>query len=616
VKKELLPQGADLFEGGVRYRVWSPENARLSVEVKAAESGEERVAPLALDAAGYHHGIDPAGRSGDLYKFRVEGKGAFPDPASRWQPQGVHGPSMVIDPAAYGWRDGGWKRPSFRDLSIYELHAGAFTREGTFLAAIDKLEHLRELGVNAVELMPIADFPGERNWGYDGVALYAPARAYGHPDDLRALVDAAHQAGLAVILDVVYNHLGPDGNYLGAYSSHYFDNDKKTPWGDSFNFHSGPVRALFVCNPVYWMEEFHIDGFRLDATHAIRDDSPRHILEEIVEAIHDHGGFAIAEDARNEARLILSPKENGYGFDGVWSDDFHHAVRVLHTGEAESYFEDFDGTRRQLIETLRYGWLFRGQYSAHQKANRGTECRHIAPRKFVHCISNHDQVGNRAFGDRLSQSVTPEEYRAASALLCLTPYTPMFFMGQEWAASAPFQFFTDHNEKLGALVTKGRRNEFKEFSAFQDKEILALIPDPQAEKTFLDSKLDWTELRKFEKREVFDLYRAFLRLRNTHAVFRPESRETWRLEELSFGAGALRFHAPEGDWLVLFDPDGGGGGALCEEWICKLPGGRKWRRVLSSNESRFGGALAESFEPETQRVDFKKPEVLVLDSPQ
>jgi len=616
VRNELLPQGADLCESGVRYRVWSPESAAVSVEIQPAESPEKRVVPLALDAAGYHHGIDPLGRAGDRYKFRMGGE-AFPDPASRWQPEGVHGPSMVIDPGDYGWHDAAWKRPRFRDLSIYELHIGAFTPEGTFLAAIDKLGHLRGLGITAIELMPIADFPGERNWGYDGVSLYAPARAYGHPDDLRALVDAAHGADLAVVLDVVYNHFGPDGNFLGAYSAHYFNHGRKTPWGDSFNFdgnESGPVRAFFVSNPIYWMEEFHIDGFRLDATHAIGDESPRHILEEIAGAIHDHGGFSIAEDARNEARLILSPKENGWGFDGVWADDFHHAIRVLYTRESDSYFEDFDGSQHQVIETLRNGWLYRGQYSPHRKGKRGTECRHLSPQKFVHCISNHDQVGNRAFGDRLNHSIPAEAYRAASALLCLTPYTPMFFMGQEWAASTPFQFFTDHNEELGALVTKGRRGEFKEFSAFLDEARLAQIPDPQSPKTFQDSKLNWAEMKSFEKREIFDLYRAFLHLRNGHAAFRPESRETWRVEELSLGAGAIRFQAPGIDWLILFDLLGGHRGALNEEWICKLHGGRAWRRVLSSNESRFGGTLAESFDDAAQHVAFEKPEVLVLDS--
>jgi maltooligosyltrehalose trehalohydrolase len=360
------------------------------------------------------------------------------------------------------------------------------------------------------------------------------------------------------------------------------------------------------------MEEFHIDGFRLDATHAISDESPRHILEEIATDIHEHGGFSIAEDARNEARLLLSPRENGFGFDAVWADDFHHTMRVLFTGESESYFKDFDGSQHQVIETLRNGWLYRGQYSQHRKAKRGTECRHVAPQKFVHCISNHDQVGNRAFGDRLSPPA--EAYRAASALLCLTPYTPMFFMGQEWAASTPFQFFTDHNEELGALVTKGRRAEFKEFSAFHDKARLAEIPDPQSPRTFQDSKLNWAELKQLEKRGIFDLYRAFLHLRNSHACFRPESRETWRVEELAIGGGAIRFQAPGMDWLVLFDLEGGHGGSLADDWICKLPGGRPWQRVLSSNESRFGGTLVESFDPEAQRVSFNKPELLVLNS--
>ncbi len=609
---ELLPQGAELRAGGVRYRVWAPESERVEVEISRNHS-LRRTLFLTRNAAGYHEGIDGEGAAGDLYKFRVDGSGPFPDPASRWQPEGVHGPSAVVDPSSFEWRHRGWSRPPFRDLVIYELHIGTFTAEGTFLAAIDRLRYLRELGVNAIEIMPVADFPGARNWGYDGVALYAPSRAYGHPDDLRALVDVAHGQGIAVILDVVYNHFGPDGNYLGAYTKLFFNHHHPTPWGDGFNFdgeHCGPVRSFFLSNALYWMDEFHIDGFRFDATHAIADNSPRHILEEIVGAVHARGGYAIAEDAGNDARLLISPSENGCGFDGVWADDFHHNIRVAGTGERESYLSDFTGTPEELVDTLQHGWHYRGQYSKSKRGKRGSECRHIAPRHFVHCISNHDQTGNRAFGERLNHLVDPELYRAASALLCLTPYTPMLFMGQEWAAGTPFQFFTDHNDELGKLVTEGRRKEFKEFAAFRDPEKRAAIPDPQSAQTFANSKLDWREIKG--DAPVLQLYRACLALRRDHPAFRPQSRDTWQIEQLEIGVSALRLKDSASEWLILFDLKGDHNGSLASAWVARTPHGLGWKAILSTEEQRFGGSDARLLDAETSTVSFRAPGLVVL----
>ena len=345
--------------------------------------------------------------------------------------------------------------------------------------------------------MPIGDFPGRWNWGYDGVLIYAPSRAYGTPDDMRALVDTAHQYGIAVILDVVYNHFGPDGNYLGCFSKSFFTDKHHTPWGAAFNLDGddcAPTREFFIRNPIYWMEEFHIDGFRLDATHEIPDNSSRHIFTEITEAIHARGGYAIAEDCRNEAQMITDESAGGYGFDAVWADDFHHVIRVALTGIRESYYEDFAGTLEELIEVLQHGWLYRGRHSRALKAKRGTECRHLRPSSFIFCLSNHDQTGNRAFGERLHQVVSAEVYRALSMLLCLSPYTPMLFMGQEWATTSPFLYFCDHNEQLGPLITEGRRREFSGFSGYKDHESLERIPDPQAKETFQQSKLRWEEL--------------------------------------------------------------------------------------------------------------------------
>lgn len=615
MKKEPLPQGADFGEGGVRFRIWAPGHKSVAVRFLDEEGETLREVGLSKDKAGYHTVIDAEAEVGTLYKYVVDGGVALPDPASRWQPQGVHGPSMVIDPAAFEWPENKFKRPEVRDLVIYELHVGTFTEEGTFLAAVDRLEELVELGVSAIELMPVADFPGERNWGYDGVMLYAPSHSYGHPDDLRTLVNAAHQAGLAVILDVVYNHFGPDGNYLEAYSPHYFSSKHQTPWGRANNFdgkNSGPVRDFFFANPAYWMVEFHIDGFRFDATHAIMDKSADHILEAMTAVVHAHGGFAVAEDSLNEANLVTPANSGGIGFDGVWADDFHHVVRVSQNGENEGYYGDFAGTNTELAEVLAHGWLYRGQVRRTSKKRRGTECGHLPPERFIHCISNHDQVGNRAFGERFSDEVSPAGYRAASMLLCLTPYTPMLFMGQEWAAATPFLYFTDHHEELGKLVTEGRRREFSAFEAFQDPTRRDQIPDPQNEDTFHESKLDWSERERPAHRDVLSLYTDCLALRAKHEVFRPRDRDSWQTCELKGGVVAVRYHDPKGDWLLLADLEGTKSAKLSENQIGELPKKSQWHLILASNESRFGGTTPLEGKHDVEEVEFPEPEVILL----
>ena len=610
-----LPQGSEIDSAGVRYRVWAPVCRGIEVEIQSAEGGILRRVPLPRSGAGIFAALDEAGRAGDLYKFHVDGRASYPDPASRWQPQGVHGPSMVIDPAAYLWHDQAWRCPGFRDLVIYELHVGAFTPEGTFRAAIERLPYLRDLGINALEIMPVADFAGERGWGYDGVCLYAPARIYGHPDDFRALVDAAHAVGIAVILDVVYNHFGPAGNYLFAYIGDYLDESKKTPWGGAIRYGSPvfqPLRAFVAANPGYWMREFHIDGFRLDATHAILDESPRHILQELTAAIHAQGGFALAEDSRNDSCVLLPEDSGGLGFDGVWADDFHHTVRVAQTGENESYLGDFTGSARELVDALRHGWLYRGQTSPAKGRRRGTECRHLSIEKFIHCISNHDQIGNRAFGDRLNQVISREAYLACSALLCLTPYSPLLFMGQEWAASTPFLFFTDHDPELGALITKGRREEFKAFKAFARPDVLQSIPDPQQRVTFEASKLQWDEPASATNAPVLELYRACLALRNTEPAFRPRSRDAFQVEALHLEAAAVRLKGPEGDWLILCDLTGGHEGSLQDDLICRPQPAHAWKTVLSTSEKRFGGPGKPAVDLEHHCAAFTAPEVVVL----
>ncbi len=617
MNRKMAPQGAELCDVGVHYRIWAPKAERVDVLIVDADSRPIREVPLSKDPDGYFQGLDDGGRSGDLYKYRLNGTESYPDPASRYQPYGVHGPSMVIAPHTYHWNDNNWRRPNFRDLVIYELHVGTFTPEGTYRSTIDKLKHVRDLGATAIELMPLADFAGERNWGYDGVSLYAPAHTYGHPDDLRALVDAAHGMGLAVILDVVYNHFGPDGNYLACYIGDYLDESEKTPWGGAIRYgfpEFQPLKAFVSANPAYWMREFHIDGFRLDATHAIIDHSPRHILKELTATIHAHGGFAIAEDPRNEASLLLPEENGGYGFDGVWADDLHHVVRVANTHESEAYLADFQGTLTELVDTLRYGWLYRGQVSRVQGKKRGTDPSHIPPQGFIHCISNHDQTGNRAFGERLRHTISREAYLASSALICLTPYTPMLFMGKEWSASAPFLFFTDHTEELGKLITEGRREEFKDFEAFQNPETRARIPDPQSDQTFESSKLDWEELSLQRKQQTLALYRECLALRNSEPAFRPTSRESWEVTSLGDGVGAIRLRSEGAEWLVLFDITGGHEASLKDEPICSPTPRGAWSVVLSTNEQRFGGNGESAVDLQNMKARFAAPALVVMRS--
>jgi len=603
--------GAILTEHGVTYRGWFPNDDSIEVLVWDP-AGEFRILRSKQIADGYHEAVDEQGRAGDQYLFRRGGGLAFPDPASYAITQ-IHGRSVVADQRAYHWKDDGWQRPPFRDLVIYEIHVGTFTEEGTFRAVIDRLPYMRELGVNAIQLMPIADFPGHRNWGYDGVLLYSPARAYGSIDDLKALVDAAHGARITVILDVVYNHLGPDGNYLPACSDEFFSKTHETPWGKGFNFdgaHSGPVREFFKANLIYWMEEFHIDGFRLDATHAIEDNSEYHVLAEMSAEVKKRGGYMVAEDERNEVLMLMGPEHGGCGFDAVWADDFHHNVRVSQTGDRNAYFEDFSGSADEFVDIMLHGWLYRGQQSVHTSKNRGTECVFLEPSKFLHCISNHDQVGNRAFGERLSAYVSDDSYRALSVLICLTPYTPMLFMGQEWAASTPFQFFTDHNDELGPLVTEGRRKEFASFPEFSDQEALKRVPDPQDPGTFENSKLKWSEFKEGPHGQVLSLYQECLKLRNQHGLFRPGSRDGWMVSRIG-NAVVIRFQNVDESFLLLISLWEPCSGHLSEENSAIVPTVHPWRMVLSSNESRFGGDGA-GFDEAQQSFDFKTPEVVVL----
>jgi maltooligosyltrehalose trehalohydrolase len=605
-------QGAEIMAGGVSFRTWADKKKQVSLAILADDGSILRELPLYEESDGYRSVLDSASGAGTLYKYRLDGD-LFPDLASRFQPKGVHGPSQVVDGRSFAWTDSDWTPQKLQEFVIYELHVGTFTFDGKYASIIERFDHLKKTGINAIELMPIADFAGDRNWGYDCVSIYAPSRVYGTPDELRILVDAAHQAGLAILLDVVYNHLGPDGNYMGVYSDQYFNPAHHTPWGAAFNLdgpESRPVRSFFAENPIYWVKEFHVDGFRLDATHAIPDESPKHLIQEIAETVQALGAFVICEDPRNERKLVLSREQGGYGCDAVWADDFHHVVRVQLTKENEGYMGYFKGTMKELVKTLRKGWLFTGELQK-DGIRRGTKPSDIEPEHFVHCISNHDQVGNRAFGDRLNQLVSPASYRAASALLLAGPYTPMLFMGQEWASSSPFLYFTDHHDELGKGVTEGRRKEFSEFSDFRDPEKRDRIPDPQDLRTFADSKLNWAEVEQPSHREILALYRDFLRFRRNE--LRERRRRRWRIAQVSNTAIALRYRRGRaGDMLILVQLLANDSRIELESTLLQPKAGRTWRTGLSSNEQIYGGDRPAYFDPEKKQFVLAEPELIVF----
>ena len=510
--------GALIVEGGVRFRVHAPLARRVIVNVHDGPvRGGHAMEP---DADGLWDLVLPGAGAGDLYDLRVDDGVALPDPASRFQPEGVHGPSEVIDPARFGWTDAAWHGPSRPELVIYELHVGAFTDQGTFAGVQERLADLRDLGITAIELMPLADFAGNRNWGYDGVALYAPSRAYGRPDDLRALVDRAHALGLSVILDVVYNHLGPEGAYLPQVNPQYLV-PESTPWGSAVNL-DGPgsvmVRRFIADNAAHWVREYHLDGLRLDATHALIGRSPDEFMREFSRTARQAAHWPImlhAEDHRNLAEIVAHERPATWGFDAVWADDFHHVVRRMVAGDSYGYYEDFEGTTAELERTIRQGWLFTGEPSKHLKTARGSDPSAVPMCRFVVCVQNHDQIGNRALGERLHHQVDAATWRAVSTLVLMVPMTPLLFMGQEWAASTPFQYFTDLEPALGRLVTEGRRHEFQAFPEFSFPASRERIPDPQSPETFQDSRLRWSERDQPPHAAVLALYRELLRLRRS-----------------------------------------------------------------------------------------------------
>jgi maltooligosyltrehalose trehalohydrolase len=523
-----LPVGAELQpDGGVHFRVWCPHHHDAAVVVERACGGPPFDVRLESESDGYVGAFVDDVRAGDRYRFRVGGE-LLADPASRFQPEGPFGPSEIVDPHAFAWTDSAWTGCALEDAVIYEMHCGTFTPEGTWRAAMQHLPELVALGVTVLEVMPVSEFPGEFGWGYDGVFPYAPTRLYGRPDDFRALVDHAHQLGLAVVLDVVYNHLGPDGCVFKRYASEYFTKKYKNEWGEALNF-DGPgseaVREYFVSNAGYWIEEYHLDGLRLDATQSIHDASDDHVIRAIARKVRETGRgrttLLISENEPQDVRMVRPLAQGGYGLDALWNDDFHHSAIVAVTGRSEAYYTDHRGTPQELISAAKYGYLFQGQRYAWQKQPRGTRTRGLAPAVFVNCIENHDQVANSGDGARLHRKTTPGRFRALSTLFILMPGTPMLFQGQEICSSRPFLYFADHKHELAMAVQKGRAEFVGQFPSLASAQMQAALAAPHSRETFERCKLDWTE--RETNAPTWRLHEDLLRLRRTDVAFRRQA---------------------------------------------------------------------------------------------
>ncbi len=601
---ELRFGARPLGDGSSVFRVWAPRAESLAVKVLGDEARTFALEPVGggvfeTRAAGVAAGAD--------YVYVVNGE-ERPDPVSRSQPQGVHGPSRVVAPEEFEWTDAGWRGLTLRDYVVYELHTGTFTPEGTFEAVIPKLAHLKSLGVTAVELMPVAEFPGGRNWGYDGAHLYAPQSTYGGPEGLKRLIDACHREGLAFVLDVVYNHLGPEGNYAGEFMPLYSESHK-SPWGAGLNFDgegSEGVRRFFVENALYWLTEYHVDALRLDAVHAIVDTSGRHFLRQLAEEFHAQAALLgraahlIAESDLNDTRVLRAGAEGGYGIDSQWSDDFHHSLHAILTKADRGYFADF-GKVEDLAKAIQEGFVYRGQHSKFRGKGHGTPSGERPGEQFVVCIQNHDQIANGYWGDRLSRLVKPAQQRlAAAVMLAGAPNVPMLFMGEEWSERAPFLYFTSHTDpELGRAVRQGRMEEYDSFVRVEGEteSTLGGFADPQSEKTFTRSKLDWDSLTKSPHAETLRFYRDILALRREHAPLSncDKTRTRVRFDEARRWLSVERGDE-SGARAVLLCNFSNGGLSL------PLPEGA-WRLALWTNDARYGGDSATKQPPERVGVD-------------
>jgi len=597
--KRRLPVGAEMAPaGGVHFRVWAPRCQRvqlvLEADKKSRSGTSTNAVELMRESNGYFSGHVPPAKAGDRYRFRLDSKSDLrPDPASRFQPEGPHGPSQVIDPSSFHWSDTNWPGVRREGQVIYKMHIGTFSREGTWPAAARELKELAGLGITVLEVMPVAEFPGRFGWGYDGVDLFAPTRLYGEPDDFRRFVDQAHGLGLGVILDVVYNHLGPDGCYVRDFSEHYFTDRHETEWGDPINYDgtdAADVRDFYIANAGYWIEEFHLDGLRLDATQNIYDDSADHILAAIGRRVRQAGGrratYIVAENEPQQVRLIQPEAQGGYGLDAIWNDDFHHSVRVAVTAHNEAYYADYLGTPQELVSAVKRGFLYQGQRYAWQKKRRGSRTDKMARSALVTFLQNHDQIANSAKGERLHALTSPGRYRAATALLLLGPSTPLLFQGQEFAASSPFLFFADHNLDLAKLVQKGRAEFLSQFPSVRTPEMQAQLPAPQAESTFERSKLNLAE--RDTHQQAYVLHKDLLRLRRTDPVFRtPTEVDGAVLGEQAF---VLRFGTADGaERLLLVNLGRDLNLQHVPEPLLAPPMNHQWKMLWSSEDPSYGG---------------------------
>lgn len=582
--------GADVVDGGVDFVLHATAAERVALVLSDRE--------LPMDGSpdrGFHLRVPGLG-AGALYRFRVDGGAMlYPDPASRFQPEGPHGPSMVIDPNTYAWKDQSNRGVQLEGQVIYELHIGTFTREGTFAAAARELPRLAELGITLLEVMPVNGFPGRFGWGYDGVNLYAPFAGYGTPDELRALVDAAHACGLGIILDVVYNHLGPDGNYLPALWKELFSAGRDNDWGQSLNFDgpgSEPIRAFFVDNAAYWIDELHFDGLRLDATQSIIDDSPDHVVAELVAAARAAAGnraiVVVAENEPEHSVFVRAPADGGYGCDALWNDDLHHAAVVAATGRRAAYFTDTLGTPQELISGLKWGPLFQGQHYSWQKQTRGTPSLDLPASRYVVFLHNHDQIANAPGSMRVGSATSPGRLRALSTLFLLAPGTPMLFQGEEYDASTPFHYFADHGPELAALVRQGRTKELQQFPCLRDPGAIGAMLDPAAPATFEQCKLDPAERER--NQGSLARTRDLLSLRRSDPVFRAQRADRMHGAVLGPEAFCLRFFGAGGDDRLLLVNLGGHLPLVhAAEPLLAPPYGCRWTLLFSSEDVRYGG---------------------------
>jgi maltooligosyltrehalose trehalohydrolase len=598
-QQRRLPVGVELDEHGTaRVRVWAP--ARKTVDL-VLDGELSRSWPLAREADGYFSGEAAALPAGARYWLRLDGELLRPDPASRCQPEGPHGPSQIVDPSAFRWSDRGWGGIRADGQVIYEMHVGTFTPEGTWRSAAAQLPALADLGITVIEMMPVADFAGEFGWGYDGVDLYAPTRLYGTPDDLRGFIDHAHALGLGVILDVVYNHLGPDGNYLADFSPDYFTDRYTNDWGQALNFEGPPAaREFFVENAAYWIDEFHFDGLRLDATQDIRDASPEHVIATIVRRAKAAGRgrqvYLVAENEPQDTRLVRERARGGYGVDALWNDDYHHSAIVALTGRREAYYLDYTGSPQEFISAARYGYLYQGQWYHWQKQRRGSPALDLPPQAFVAYLENHDQVANTAFGRRLHQSVAPSRLRTLTALTLLGPATPMLFQGQEFASSSPFLYFADHKAELREPIDSGRREFLAQFPSITDPEVMAALPPAVDAETFQRSKLDPAE--RDRRQDWYQLHRDLIRLRRNDPVLsrlgtaRPDG------AVIASEAFVLRYQGgADGDRLLVVNLGCDLDLRPVPEPLLAPPFGSRWELLWSSESPRYGGSGTPPLRP-------------------